>query len=53
MPSQTDPRSVAPERRPWRTILLWGAFGAVLITGIVLAARHGASAPALLEAVAR
>ena len=33
----------------WRAVLLWGAFVATLVTGLVLAVRFGGDVPALLE----
>ncbi len=38
-------------RRPWRLVLVWTAFGAILVAGLALAARHGNEAPIVLDVV--
>lgn len=36
-------------RLSWRAVLLWLAFAATLVTGLVLALRFGHSVPTLLD----
>ena len=48
----TPPSTPAVSKAPalsWRAILLWLAFAATLVTGLVLAARFGGSVPALVD----
>ncbi|MEX2182792.1 MAG: hypothetical protein WD771_12185 [Gemmatimonadaceae bacterium] len=53
MPSSPSDRPAASGRSSWRALLLWGGFVVVLLGGVALAARHGATAPTLLETVVR
>lgn len=46
-----SPRSDADVRLSWRNGALWTAFLVTLVVGLVLAARFGATAPTLIEAV--
>ncbi|WKW11820.1 hypothetical protein Strain138_001086 [Pseudogemmatithrix spongiicola] len=48
----TPPSTPAVSRAPalsWRAILLWLAFAATLVTGLVLAVRFGGGVPALID----
>jgi hypothetical protein len=40
-------------RAIWRGLALWTAFAAVVIVGVLLAASHGSSVPALLDGARR
>lgn len=51
-PTSTPAVSEAPALS-WRALLLWLAFAATLMTGLVLAVRFGASVPALVDGALR
>jgi hypothetical protein len=54
MPIPTPEASTtAPTRPAGRVLFLWGAFFAALLAGIVLALRHVASVPVLLDFITR
>jgi hypothetical protein len=51
-PTSTVAVPSAPNSR-WRAAILWLAFAATLLTGLVLAARFGGSVPTLIDGVVK